>query len=145
LTHTGGKKERVVSEVISFIILTAATVAASSIITGYLATASSQATAAIRDQTARQVLVSSESITVVSKYVCGSELCIDVLNNSGRQVGISYAYDAGSGDPATYRLLDAGGNVVSKLPTGAGTVALTPNTLTSVVLVSENYVVYRVT
>jgi hypothetical protein len=133
-----------VSEVISFIILTAATIAASAIVTGYLATASSQTTARISEQTAKQVLMTSESITVVITYTCWSELCIDVMNNSGRQVGISYAYDGNTGSPVTYRLMDASGNTVPKLPAGAGTIALTPNMLTSAVLISENYVVYRI-
>ncbi len=133
-----------VSEVISFIILTAATIAASAIITGYLATASSQTTARINEQTAKQVLMTSESITIVGTYTCGSDLCIDVMNNSGRQVGISYSYDGSTGTLVAQRLMDASGNTVSKLPPGAGTIALTPNTLTSAVLISENYVVYRI-
>src|SRR5690606_14341184 len=134
-----------VSEVISFIILTAATIAASAIVTGYLATAASQTTARITEQTTKQILMTSESITIVGTYTCGSELCIDVMNNSGRQVGISYAYNGVNGNSVTKRLLDASDDVVSKLPPGAGTIALTPNTLTSTVLISENYVVYRIT
>jgi len=134
-----------VSEVISFIVLTAATIAASAIVTGYLATAASQTTARITEQTTKQILMTSESITIVGTYTCGSELCIDVMNNSGRQVGISYAYNGVNGNSVTKRLLDASDDVVSKLPPGAGTIALTPNTLTSTVLISENYVVYRIT
>ncbi|MEP0825156.1 MAG: hypothetical protein HRF40_06695 [Nitrososphaera sp.] len=134
-----------VSEVISFIVLTAATIAASAIVTGYLATAASQTTARITEQTTKQILMTSESITIVGTYTCGSELCIDVMNNSGRQVGISYAYNGVNGNSVTKRLLDASDDVVSKLPPGAGTIALTPNTLTSAVLISENYVVYRIT
>lgn len=133
-----------VSEVISFIILTAATIAASALITGYLATASSQTTARITEQTTKQVLMTSESITIVDTYTCGNELCIDVINSSGRQVGISYAYDGNTGNSVTYRIMDASGQTASKLPTGAGMIALTPNTLTSAVFISENYVVYRI-
>ncbi len=133
-----------VSEVISFIILTAATIAASAIVTGYLATAASQTTTRITEQTTKQILMTSESITIVGTYTCGSDLCIDVMNNSGRQVGISYAYDGANGNVITKRLLDGSGQTVPKLPPGAGTIALTPNTLTSAVLISENYVVYRI-
>jgi len=134
-----------VSEVISFIVLTTATIAASALITGYLATAASQTTARISEQTARQILMTSESITIVGTYTCWSELCIDVMNNSGRHVGISYAYNGDDGNSVTKRLLDGSGQTVPELPPGAGTIALSPNTLTSAVLISENYVVYRIT
>lgn len=133
-----------VSEVISFIILTAATIVASAIVTGYLATAASQTTTRITEQTAKQVLMASESITIVTTYTCGSELCIDVMNNSGRQISISYAYDVSTGSPVAYRLIDASGSTVPKLPVGAGTIALAPNTITSTVLISENFNVYRI-
>jgi len=132
------------SEVIAFILLSAATVAASAIIAGYMASAASETTARINEQAHRQVLMLSESLSVTSTYTCGTEFCIDVMNNSGRQIGISYAYDGGTGNSVGYRILDASGQTVSKLPVGAGTIALTPNTLTSAVLISENFVVYRV-
>ena len=133
-----------VSEVVAFILLSAATIAASALIAGYMASAASQTTARINEQAHRQVLMLSESISVTSTYTCGSEFCIDVMNNSGRQVGISYTYDGSTGNPVTFRILNASGQTVSKLPTGAGTIALTPSTLASAVLISENFVVYRV-
>lgn len=133
-----------VSEVIAFIMLSAATVAASAVIAGYMASAASETTARINEQAHRQVLMLSESLSVTSTYTCGSEFCIDVMNNSGRQIGISYAYDGSTGNPIAYRIMDATGQTVSRLPVGAGTIALTPNTLTSAVLISENLVVYRV-
>ena len=133
-----------VSEVIAFILLSAATVAASAIIAGYMASAASETTARINEQAHRQVLMLSESLSVTSTYTCGTEFCIDVMNNSGRQIGISYAYDGGTGDPVTYRIMNASGQTTSKLPIGAGTVALTPSSLTSAVLISENFVIYRV-
>lgn len=134
-----------VSEVIAFILLSAATIAASALIAGYMASAASETTARINEQAHRQVLMLSESVSVTSTYTCGSEFCVDVMNNSGRRIGISYAYDGSTGNPVTYRIMDSSGQTVSKLPTGAGTIALTPNTLTSAVLISENFVVYRVT
>lgn len=134
-----------VSEVISFIILTAATVTASALVAGYLAAAASQTTARINEQTAKQVLVTSESLTMVMAYACngGNELCVDAMNNSGRPVGISYAYDQ-NGNAVAYRILDSSGNVVPELPIGAGTIAISPATVTGVTLMSENLVVYRV-
>jgi len=123
--------------------MTAATIAAAAIITGYIATATSQTTARINDESARQVALLSESVSVVSTYACGSELCIDVLNNSGKDIGISYAYD-NNGAAITYRISNPAGTVVAKLPVGSSTVALSPNTITNATLISENLVVYRV-
>lgn len=133
-----------VSEVIAFILLSAATVAASALIAGYMASAASETTARINEQAHKQVLMLSESLSVTSTYTCGTEFCIDVMNNSGRQVGISYVYDGSTGNPVPYRIMNESGETVSKLPVGAGTIALTPNTLTSGVLISESFVVYRV-
>ena len=133
-----------VSEVVAFILLSAATMAASAIIGGYMASAASETTARINEQAHRQVLMLSESISVTSTYTCGSEFCIDVMNSSGRQVGISYAYDGIAGNPVAYRIMNASGQTVSKIPTGAGTIALTPSSLTLAVLISENFAVYRV-
>lgn len=133
-----------VSEVIAFIMLSAATIAASALVAGYMASAASETTARINEQAHRQVLMLSESLSVTSTYTCGSEFCIDVMNNSGRQIGISYAYEGSTGNPVAYRIMDESDQTVSKLPTGAGTVAITPNTLSSAVLISENFVVYRV-
>jgi hypothetical protein len=89
------------------------------------------------------VALLSESVSVVSTYTCGSELCVDVLNNSGRDIGISYAYD-NSGAAITYRILNPAGTVVAKMPVGASTIALSPNTIANATLISENFVVYRV-
>src|SRR5690606_18444151 len=96
---------RMASEVIAFILLSAATVAASAIIAGYMASAASETTARINEQAHRQVLMLSESLSVTSTYTCGTEFCIDVMNNSGRQIGISYAYDGGTGNSVGYRIL----------------------------------------
>lgn len=133
-----------VSEVIAFILLSAATVTASALVAGYIASAASETTARINEQAHRQVLMLSESLSVTNTYTCGSEFCIDVMNNSGRQIGISYVYDGSTGNPIAYRIMDVSGRTVSKLPVGAGTIVLTPSTLTSAVLISENSVVYRV-
>lgn len=122
--------------------MTATTIAAAAIITGYIATATSQTTARIDDEAARQVALLSESVSVVGTYACGSELCVDVLNYSGRDVGISYAYD-GNGNAVSYRILNSGGALVAKMPVGSSTIALTPNTLSNATLISENFVVYR--
>jgi hypothetical protein len=136
-----------VSEVISFIILTAATIAASAIITGYLATAASQTTTRINEQAARQVLMTSESLTMVVAYACtnggGSELCIDVMNNSGREIGISYVYDE-DGIQRPHRIMDPSGNAVPRLPVGSGTIAISPGTIAGATLISENFMVYRI-
>jgi hypothetical protein len=133
-----------VSEVVAFVLLSAAMISASALIAGYMASAASDTAARINEQAHRQVLMLSESLSVTGTYTCGGEWCVDVMNNSGRPVGISYAYDGSTGSAIPYRIMDASGQIVSKLPTGAGTIALAPSTLTSAVLVSENFVVYRV-
>lgn len=133
-----------VSEVIAFILLSAAAMTASAIIAGYMASAASQTAARISDQAHRQVLMMSESLSITATYTCGSEFCIDVMNSSGRQVGILYAYDGSTGNPVTFRIMDPSGQAVSKLPAGGATIALAPSTLASAVLISENLLVYRV-
>ncbi|WP_337863951.1 hypothetical protein [Nitrososphaera sp.] len=132
-----------VSEVVAFIMLSAATIAASALIAGYMASAAQSTTARINDQAQRQVLMLSESVSVTATYTCG-EFCVDVMNNSGREIGIKFAYDGSTGNPVAYRLLNQSGQTVSKLPVGAGTIALAPSSLTSAVLISENFAVYRV-
>lgn len=135
-----------VSEVIAFILLSTATIAASALVASYMAAAASQTTTRINEQAARQVLMASESLTMAIKYACsggGSELCIDVMNNSGREIGISYVYDQ-DGMPRPYRILDSSGKVVSRLPVGSGTIVVAPGTITAATLISENSAVYRI-
>lgn len=67
----------------------------------------------------------------------------DSKDNSGREIGIPYVYDQ-SGNTITYSILDGSGNAVPELPIGAGTVAISPSTVTGVTLISENFVVNRI-
>ncbi len=133
------------SEVISFIILSAALVAAGSIMAGYIISTSSATTARLADIAARQVLMTSESITIVAEYSCngGNSVCIDVMNNSGRGIGMAYVYDQG-GNRVNYVLLDSTGQPAQKLPLGTGTVRIDSPSVTSGTIISENWVVYRV-
>lgn len=122
--------------------------AASAIITGYLTSATSQTTAHINEESAKQVAMLSESLTIVGTYDCSSQqqllLCVDIMNNSGREIGIYYAYDD-KGNPISFTVVNPSNSVVSKLPVGRSTITLTSNTIISnATLISENYVIYRI-